>query len=153
MFIRINEGVLWVAQIYVDDIVFRSTSRECALGFAKEMKNDFEMSVVGELNYFLCFQVKQLKDVILSQSKYVRELVKKFGPESKKHYKTQMATNTKLNKDEFGKRVNETLYRSMIGSLSYLKTSRPDMAFSVRVCARYPTCHRESYLKWLLIQI
>ena len=64
-----------------------------------------------------------------------------------------MATNTKLNKDEFGKRVNETLYRSMIGSLSYLKTSRPDMAFSVGVCARYPTCHRESHLKWLLIQI
>ena len=57
-----------------------------------------------------------------------------------------MATNTNLNKDEFGKRVDETLYRSMIGSFSYLTTSRPDMAFSVGACAMYPACPRESHL-------
>ena len=72
-----------VAQIYVDDIVFGSASSECALDFAKEMKSEFEMSMVGELTYFLGFQVKQLKDgIFLSQSKYANELVKKFGLES-----------------------------------------------------------------------
>ncbi|RVX08050.1 Retrovirus-related Pol polyprotein from transposon TNT 1-94 [Vitis vinifera] len=71
LFIRRNDEVFLVAQIYVDDIVFGSTSSECALDFAKEMKSEFEMSMVGELTYFLGFQVKQLKDgIFLSQSKY-----------------------------------------------------------------------------------
>ena len=57
-----------------------------------------------------------------------------------------MATSIKLNKDEFRKKVYETLYRSMIGSLSYLIASRPDIAFSVGACARYQACPRESHL-------
>ena len=82
LFTRRNEGVFLVAQIYIDDIVFRSTSSEYTLVFAKEIKSEFEMSIAGKLTYFLGFQVKQLKDgIFLSQSKYVRELVKKFGLE------------------------------------------------------------------------
>ena len=70
LFIRRNDEVFLVAQIYVDDIVFGFTSNECALDFAKEMKSEFEMSMVGELTYFLSFRVKQLKDgIFLSQSK------------------------------------------------------------------------------------
>ncbi|RVW78548.1 Copia protein [Vitis vinifera] len=70
LFIRRNDEVFLVAQIYVDDIVFGFTSSECALDFAKEMKSEFEMRIVGELTYFLGFQVKQLKDgIFLSQSK------------------------------------------------------------------------------------
>ena len=104
-----------VAQIYVDDIVFGSTSNECALDLAKEMKNEFEMSMVGELTYFLGFQVKQHKDgIFLSQSKYVRELVKKFGLDLGKHFRTPMPTNLKLSKDKSRKIVDETLYKSMI---------------------------------------
>ena len=64
LFIRRNDEVFLVAQIYVDDIVFGSTSSECALDFAKERKNEFEMSMVRELTYFLSFQVKQLNDGI-----------------------------------------------------------------------------------------
>nr|CAN60812.1 hypothetical protein VITISV_038721 [Vitis vinifera] len=95
-------------------------------------------ALYGELNYFLSFQVKKLKDgIFLSQSKYASELVKKFGLESTKHFRTPMPTNLKLSKDEFGKGVEETLYRSMIGSLLYLTASRPNIAFSVGVYARY----------------
>ncbi|RVW49846.1 Retrovirus-related Pol polyprotein from transposon RE1 [Vitis vinifera] len=75
-----------------------------------------------------------------------RELVKKFGLESTKHFRTPMPTNLKLSKDESGKGVEETLYRSMIGSLLYLTASRPDIAFSVGVCARYQACPKESHL-------
>ncbi|KAJ9682774.1 hypothetical protein PVL29_018656 [Vitis rotundifolia] len=147
LFIRRNDEVFLVAQIYVDDIVFGSTSSECALDFAKEMKSEFEMSMVGELTYFLGFQEKQLKDgIFLSQSKYVRELVKKFGLESTKHFRTPMPTNLKLSKDESEKGIEETLYRSMIGSLLYLTASRPDIAFSVGVCAKYQACPKESHL-------
>ena len=56
LFIRRNDEVFLVTQIYVDDIVFGSTSSECALDFAKEMKSEFEMSMVGELTYFLSFK-------------------------------------------------------------------------------------------------
>ena len=101
LFIRRNDEVFLVAQIYVDDIVFGSISNEWALDFSKNMKSEFEISMVGELTYFLGFQVKQLKDgIFLSQSKYVRELVKKFGLESTKHFRTPMPINLKLSKDE-----------------------------------------------------
>ena len=57
-----------------------------------------------------------------------------------------MPTNLNLSKDESGKRVEETLYKSMIGCLLYLTTSRPDITFSVGVCARYQACPKESHL-------
>lgn len=147
LFIRRNKGVFLVTQIYVDDIVFRSTSSEYALVFVEEMKSEFEMSIAGKLTYFLGFQVKQLKDgIFLSQSKYARELVKKFGLESTKHYKTPMASITKLSKDKSENEVDETLYRSMIGSFLFLIASRLDMAFSVGACVRYQACLGESHL-------
>ena len=94
--------------------------------------------MVGELNYFLDLQVKQSNEwIFISQSKYARNLVKKFGLETSKHIKTPMRTNEKLSKDENGISVDPTLYRSMIGSLLYLIVSRPNICFSVRVCTRY----------------
>ena len=81
------------------------------------MKNEFEMSMVGELNYFLGLQVKQYNDgIFISQSKYAKNLVKKFGMDSAKHLKTPMGTNEKLSKDENGVLVDPTLYKNMIGS-------------------------------------
>ena len=89
LFIHKTKSQLLVAQIYVNDIVFRATSSDLALSFAKEMKLEFKMSMVVELNFFLGLQIRQLKDdIFLSQSKYVRELEKKFGLKSTKHSKT-----------------------------------------------------------------
>ena len=70
------------------------------------MKIEFEMSMVGELNFFLGLQIGQLKDgIFLSQSKYARELVKKFGLEFFKHSRTPMSTTIKLSKDASRKDV------------------------------------------------
>ena len=78
-------------------------------------------------------EIRQLKDrIFLSQSKYVEELVKKFSLESSKHSKTPMSTTTKLSEDASGKDVKQKLYRSMIGSLLYLKVNHPDISFSVK---------------------
>lgn len=118
--------------------------------FAEEMKSEFEMSIARKLTYFLGFQVKQLKDgIFLSQSKYAREFVKKFGLESTKHYKTPMATSINLSKNKSENGVDETLYRIMIGSLLFLIASGPDIAFNVGACARYQACFRESHLMFL----
>ena len=102
------------------------------------MKNEFEMSMVGELTFFLGLQVKQRKEgIFISHEKYARNIVKKFGLDSKKHASTPMSSSTKFNVDFSRVEVSPTLYRSIIGSLLYLTTSRPDIAFSVGVYARY----------------
>lgn len=75
--------------------------------------------------------------VFLSKSKYARELVKKFGLTSTKHFKTPMSTTTKLCKDTFGKDVEQKLYKSMIGSLLYLIAIFLYISFSVGACVRY----------------
>lgn len=86
------------------------------------------------------------KGIFISYSKYAKDLVKKFGLENTKHARTPMSTSLKLSKDVSGKDVDQTLYRSMIGSLLYLTASRPDIAFSVGVCARFQACPKESHL-------
>ena len=82
----------------------------------------------------------------VSQEKYARNIVKKFGLDSKKHASTPMSSSTKLNVDSSGVEVSPTLYRSIIGSLLYLTASRLDIAFSVGVCARYQANPKESHL-------
>jgi len=82
------------------------------------MQHEFEMSMMGELNYFLGLQIKQRSDeIFISQVKYTKELIKKFGLEGSKTCNTLMATTTKLDKDDQGKSIDKKLYRSMIGSL------------------------------------
>ena len=111
------------------------------------MKKEFEMSMVGELTFFLGLQVKQKKeDIFISQEKYARNIVKKFGLDSKKHASTPMSLSTKLNVDSSGVEVSPTLYRSIIGSLLYLIASKLDITFGVAVCARYQAAPKESHL-------
>ena len=86
------------------------------------------------------------KEIFISQSKYARDLVKKFGLKNTKHAKTFMSISLKLSKDTSGKDIDQILYRSMIGSLLYLIGSRPDIAFSVGIYACFQVCPKESHL-------
>ncbi|XP_058787712.1 uncharacterized mitochondrial protein AtMg00810-like [Vicia villosa] len=127
-----------VAQIYVDGIVFGGMSDEMVQLFVKQMQYEIEMSLVGELTYFLGLQIKQMEDsIFLCQSKYAKNIVKKFRLENTSHKKTSALTHLKLFNDEKGVIIDQSLYRSMIGSLLYLTTSRPNITFIVGVCARY----------------
>ena len=147
LFVKNDEDYLIVAQVYVYDIVFWATIDDRVIEFSEEMKKEFEMSMVGELTFFLGLQVKQKKEgIFVSQKKYARKVVKKFGLDSKKHASTPMSSSTKLNVDSSGVEVSPTLYRSIIGSLLYLTVSRPDIAFSVGVCAKYQAAPKESHL-------
>ena len=86
------------------------------------------------------------KGIFISQFKYDRDLVKKFGLKNVKHARTPMSTSIKLSKDTSGNDIDQTLYRSMISSLLYLTASRLDIAFSVGICVRFQTCPKESHL-------
>nr|GEY41823.1 putative reverse transcriptase, RNA-dependent DNA polymerase [Tanacetum cinerariifolium] len=105
------------------------------------------MSSIGELTLFLGLQVKQKKDgIFISKDKYVAEILKKFRFAEVKNASTPMDTQKPLLKDEDGKEVNVHMYRSMIGSLMYLTSSKNDIMFVVCACARYQVNPKVSHL-------
>ncbi|XP_062164923.1 uncharacterized mitochondrial protein AtMg00810-like [Alnus glutinosa] len=111
------------------------------------MKQEFEMNMIGELYYFLSLQVKQTAEgIFISQSKYAKDLVKRFGLDGKSHARTPMSTSVKISSDLAGKSVDPSLYRSMIGSLLYLTASQPDITFSVGVFACFQANPKQSHL-------
>jgi len=147
LFVKDDIGRLMIAQIYVDDIVFGGMSNKMVQHFIQQMQSEFEMSLVGELTYFLGLQVKQMEDTIfISQSKYAKNIVKKFGLDNSGHKRTPAATYLKLTKDESGISFDQSIYISMIGSLLYLLASRPDITFVVGVCTRYQAEPKMSHL-------
>ena len=143
LFIKREDSELIVAQVYVDDIIFGLTKDEFAHDFSKLMQAEFEISMIGELTHFLGLQIRQQDSgIFLSQSKYAKNLVKKFGLD----VRTPMSPNVKLTIDLLGKNVDPSLYRSMIGSFLYLTTSRLDISYSVGVCAIYQANPKESHM-------
>jgi hypothetical protein len=148
LFTNKHNSDIFICQVYVDDIIFGSTNDYHCKEFGELMSKEFEMSMIGELTYFLGFQVKQMKDGnFLSQDKYTKDLLKRFNMEKCKPIKTPMPTNGHLDLDEGGNPVNQTLYRSMIGSLLYLTASRPDIMFSVCMCARFQSNPKKAHLR------
>ena len=115
--------------------------------FEKLMHDKFQMSSMGELNLFLGLQVKQKPDgIFVSQDKYVAEILRKFKYSDAKAASTPIDTKKPLKPDLKGEAVDVHLYRSMIGSLMYLTSSRPDIMFAVCACARYQVSPKFSHL-------
>ncbi|GJV33270.1 putative ribonuclease H-like domain-containing protein [Tanacetum coccineum] len=123
LFIKKQKGDILLVQVYVDDIIFGSTNKELCTGFEKLMKDKFQMSSMGELTFFLGLQVQQKEDGI-----FIIDLKKP------------------LVKDGDDDDVDVHLYRSMIRSLMYLTTSRPDIMFAVCACARFQVTPKTSHL-------
>ncbi|XP_068487099.1 uncharacterized mitochondrial protein AtMg00810-like [Phaseolus vulgaris] len=104
------------------------------------------MSMMGELNYFLGLQVKQLKDgIFLNQAKYRKDLRRKFGMDKCKFISTPFSTSCHLDHDVAGNPVDETKYKWLIGSLLYLNASKPDIMFAMCMYARFQSAPKESH--------
>ena len=104
-------------EIFVDDTLFIGNDEE----FLEKMNKEFEMSMFGEIKFFVGFQIQQSKNgIYITRSKYIKEILKKFGMEDSKLVGTPMCTRLKLTKDDDSKKVDQTLYRSMIGKLQYV---------------------------------
>ncbi|GJU62685.1 retrovirus-related pol polyprotein from transposon TNT 1-94 [Tanacetum coccineum] len=145
LFTKKRNSHIIIVQIYVDDIIFGSTCQELCDDF---MHDEFEMSMMGELNFFLGLQIKPLDDgIFFNQSKYVKEMLKKFGLEDSKPIKTPMSSETKLTREEDGEPIDDTKYHGMIGSLLYLTASRPDIIFSIYLCAYFQEALKTSHLE------
>jgi hypothetical protein len=123
-----------IVQIYVDDIIFGVTNEYLCKDFAKCMQDEFKMSMKRELNFFIGLQIKQINDYIfINQSKYIKDLLKRFGMEHVKDVDAPMGTSTNLDieENENGKNIDITKYQDMFGSLLYLTASRPDIMFCI----------------------
>nr|GEX73796.1 hypothetical protein [Tanacetum cinerariifolium] len=128
LFIRRFHDDILVVHVYVDDIIFGSTHPRYIQLFFNLMKSHFEMSMMGEMMFFLGLQVDQSPcGIFINQSKYVLEILKKYGMESCDPVGTPMEIKDKLDLDQNGTPVDATKYRSMIGALMYLTSNRPDI--------------------------
>ncbi|KAL4030903.1 hypothetical protein IC575_009157 [Cucumis melo] len=148
LFIHKKSNQLLVAQIYVDNIIFGGFPQDLVSNFINIMQSEFEMSMVGEFSCFFSLQIKQKNDgIFISQEKYTKNMVKKFGLEQARNKWTPAGTHVKLTRDTDGTEVDHKLYRSIVGSLLYLTASRPDISYVVEICVRYQADPRMSHLK------
>ena len=132
--------------LYVDDIIFMGTSISLVKEFKEEMKSEFEMSDMGEMQYFLGLQIRQTAaGISICQTKYVEDMLRRFNMQNCKAVSTPLVVGSKLMKVDESPLCDATLYRSMVGSLMYLTTTRPDIMFSVSLVARFMNQPHESH--------
>ncbi|GJY69733.1 retrovirus-related pol polyprotein from transposon TNT 1-94 [Tanacetum coccineum] len=142
-----GEDILLV-EIYIDDIIFGSTNPKFSKRFEKLMHSRFEMSLMGEMKFFLGLQIHQSPcGIFINQAKYALEILKKHGMEKGQSIGTPMATKPKLDAYLSGTLVDQADYRRKIGPLMYLTSSRPDIVQAVCYCARYQARPTEKHLK------
>jgi transketolase len=110
------------------------------------MESEFQMSMMGELTFFLGIQLKQTKQgTFMHQSKYMKGLMKKFNMTELKPVSTLISSTASLGLDEDGEAMDQREYMSMIDSLLYLTVTRPDIQFIVEMCARFQASPRSSH--------
>eukprot|EP00253_Pinus_taeda_P019580 PITA_19580 len=148
LYIKIEDDKLLILVLYVDDIIFGSNEEDMSQNFALVMQKEFEMSLLDELTYFLGLQVQQNKDdIFLSQTKYLKQILKKYGMEDSKLVCTPMVIGCSLNANDESAAVHQPTYRSMIGSLLYLTGTRPDIMHAVGIVGRFQTNLKETHLQ------
>nr|GFA10631.1 retrovirus-related Pol polyprotein from transposon TNT 1-94 [Tanacetum cinerariifolium] len=131
LFIKKKGKHIMLIHLYVDDIIFGSTNPKYYTKISDLMVKRFEMSMMGEMKFFLGLQVNEfLNWIFINQSKYILDILKRFGMENCDTVPTPMVEQAKLKLDLIGKPVDHTDYRSMIGSLMYVTSSRPDIMFA-----------------------
>ncbi|GJV22409.1 retrovirus-related pol polyprotein from transposon TNT 1-94 [Tanacetum coccineum] len=148
LFTRKSGKHILLVQIYVDDIIFASTDHNACNIFSKEMSSKFQMSMMGQMSFFLGLQVSQSPGgIFINQAKYALETLKKYGMDLSDPVDTPMVDRLKLDEDLLGILVDQTRFRGMVGSLMYLTASRPDLVFVVCMCARYQAKPTKKHLE------
>ncbi|KAK4397351.1 Retrovirus-related Pol polyprotein from transposon RE2 [Sesamum angolense] len=104
----------------------------------RDMMKTFEMSDLGLMHFFLGIEINQeKKGIFICQRKYTETLLKKFKMESCKTVTTPLVTGEKYQKEDGSQKVDGSMYRSLIGSLLYLTTIRPDIMFATSLLSRF----------------
>eukprot|EP00253_Pinus_taeda_P033721 PITA_33721 len=131
-----------------DDIIFGINEEAMSQSFSLVMQKEFEMSLLGELTCFLGLQIKQNEGgIFLSQTKYLKHILKKYGMEDAKPVCTPMVTGCSLSANDESTAVHQQTYRSMIGSLLYITGTRPDIMHAVGIVGRFQANPKETHLQ------
>ncbi|CAL5331407.1 unnamed protein product [Camellia sinensis] len=139
---------LIVVPVYVDDLLITWSNEDLIKEFKAEMLKVFEMTDLGMMSYFLGMEVKQRQhEVFICQQKYAKEILKKFHMEDCKATSTPMNQKEKFSKDDGIDKVDEGLYRSLIGCLMYLTATRPDIMHAVSLLSRFMHCASEVHFQ------
>jgi len=133
--------------VYVDDLIFTGNDSAMFDDFRKSMMDEFEMSDLGKMHYFLSLEIVQSNaGIFVSQKKYVQELLDRFKMQKCNPANTPSEFVLKLYKDEEGEKVDNTLFKQITGSLMYLTATRPDIMYSVSLISRYMESPTEMHL-------
>lgn len=123
--------------LYVDDIIVTDLSSPRISALISKLNAEFALKQLGDLDYFLGIEIKRLPSgsLLLSQSKYIKDLLSKANMAEAKSLPTPMVSNCKLTKYGANYMDNPTLYRSVVGAMQYATITRPEISFSVsNVC-------------------
>lgn len=139
LFLKGNtRGNILIFSVYVDDLIYTGDNISMMREFKKSMEAEFDMSDLGKMRYFMGIEVLRTSEEIhISQSRYALEILKRFYMDGCNAVCNPMVLESKIDLNEKGERVNETLYKHMIGSLMYIKNTRPDIQFAVIVLSRF----------------
>ncbi|XP_042379979.1 uncharacterized mitochondrial protein AtMg00810-like [Zingiber officinale] len=143
-----QKGKILIVSLYVDDLIFTGNDESMFVKFKNSMKLEFDMTDLGRMKYFLGVDLLQNPEgIYISQRKYAKDVLEKFGMEKSNNVKNLIVPGVKLTKDEEGSKVNATMYKQLVGSLMYLTVTRPDLMYVVSLISRFMISPTELHLQ------
>ena len=128
LYVKHKGNDILIVSLYVDDLLVTGNNTHLVEKFKKEMMQEFEMTDLGLMTYFLGMEVQQNQHgIFICQKKYAREILKKFQMDECKAMSTPMNPKERLCKQDGTSQVDEGYFRSFIGCLMYLSATRPDI--------------------------
>jgi transposase InsO family protein len=137
--------------IYVDDIIITCSKASAITELLTLLQSEFAIKDLGGLNFFLGIEVvHSFSGVLLTQQRYILDLLKRTNMATAKPVCSPMAPSTHLSLFEGEHFTDDTLYRSTVGALQYLSITRPDIAFTVKKLSQY--MHQPTLLHWQAVK-
>eukprot|EP00253_Pinus_taeda_P011559 PITA_11559 len=146
LYIKEKDGKILIVVLYVDDVIFTGNDKYLIENFKTVMKEEFEMTDMGLLRYFLGIEVEESgNDIFISQAKYVNKVLERFNMQDNKAAITPTVMGLKLSKEENNKGFYPSLYKSMVGNLMYLTATRPDIMHAISLISRFMERRKEAH--------
>ncbi|CAN1238082.1 Retrovirus-related Pol polyprotein from transposon RE1 [Linum grandiflorum] len=142
-----REGRIAILIVYVDDIIITGNDEEEITRLKKKLNEEFELKDLGEMKYFLGMEVaRSSKGLLISQRKYVLDLLDETGMTGCKPADTPMQPNVEFSRETEGIRTNKEKYQQLVGKLIYLSHTRPDIAYAVGITSQFMNDPTEEHL-------
>lgn len=133
-----EQGCTMMISLYVDDLIITSDATYLIKEIKQQMSQVFEMKHLGELKYYLGLEIwRDSGKTFLSQEKYVKGILERFRMDQCKPAAVPLQQNIKLHNEDGSKEADVTLYKQLVGSLIYLTTTKPDLAYAISVLIQY----------------